>query len=579
MENYCKFTDNQVCDDYLKYLGKIRFEDKLSRLVSKYRNKKILIYGNGILFNIICDNYDLKKYLNICAVSDLRYEKNEIPEYKGFKAVKPSEIKSVGAEAILISNINPAEIKKFLIQNNFAEKNIPIEALIQNTIFDKLSEFKHKLNLALEYIKLTRNIFLTVKYLYVLNDTEYQSKINYTKIISTLKKDKNRKVRVAFLCEENSKWGYQSVYDEMIKDENFEVLPIINYPIITTERQDFSQEKNIEFFKTLNISAIDGFDYAKNIYKPLSGFKPDIVFYQQPWYMKHFLRPENVSEYALTCIVSYGFTSIDTKSWGSDDVRKNSGNLWKMFTESKYHNKFYETAANIKYKDIAITKGYPKLDYYKAPIAERFEQLWKDGSKEDKHRIIWAPHYSIEKYRLGMSNFKEQYLYFLNLAKKHTEYNFIVKPHPSLRHECISKNFLTEKEYDAYIEEWNSLDNAAVYTEGNYFDIFKTSDVLITDSSSFLAEYFYSGKPVIFFESPNRAGFNKFGLKLKKGFYMPSKTEDTEKLLEKLLILKEDYLKPVRENIIKKEFYYPKNGVGVEIVNYIRTMLNRRIDK
>jgi CDP-glycerol glycerophosphotransferase (TagB/SpsB family) len=323
------------------------------------------------------------------------------------------------------------------------------------------------------------------------------------------------------------------------------------------------------------MESIDGFDYENNIYKSLEKIKPDIVFYQQPWYMIHSQIPEVVSKYALTCIISYGFTSIDTQSWGSEAIRKNSGNLWKMFAESEYHNKFYQKAAELKHKDIMVTKGYPKLDNYRMPIDQRFEDLWKDSEKEEKHRIIWAPHHSIEKYGFEMSNFKEQYLYFLELAKKHPEYNFVVKPHPSLRYKCITEKFLTEKEYDDYIAEWNSLGNAVVYTDGNYFDIFKTSDVLITDSSSFLAEYFYSGKPIIFFESPNRAGFNKFGLKIKKGFYTLAKTEDTEELLYKLLIKKEDKLKTLRAKIIKQEFYYPESGIGKNIVNYLKKQTER----
>ena len=79
----------------------------------------------------------------------------------------------------------------------------------------------------------------------------------------------------------------------------------------------------------------------------------------------------------------------------------------------------------------------------------------------------------------------------------------------------------------------------------------------------------------MFFESENRAGFNKFGLKLKKGFYIPEKTEDTENLLHKLLVEKQDNLKNLREQIIKKEFYYPENGVGKEIVEYIKKELGR----
>jgi len=576
MQEYQEFLYNEEWINYTEYLKEIYFEDRLKFLSHKYKGKKILIYGNGIIFNVMCKNYDIQKYLNVCAVSDLRYEKNETKEYLGFKAVKPAEIKFSNADVILLTTVNPKEIKSFLQKNNFVKKGTLIEPFIQDFFYEKIKKFNKKCNFAIKYLKNTGNIINFIKYFLFLNETELETKNNYVTLIKKLRKDKERKIRVAFLCEENPKWGYQSIYDEMKKDKTFEVLPIINLPIITYRRQEFLQEKNIAFFKSFGIDAIDGYDYEKNIYKPLEDFKPDILFYQQPWYMLRSQIPQVVSKYALTCIISYGFTSIDTDSWGSEAIRKNSGNLWKMFAESDYHNKFYSKAAELKHKDILITKGYPKLDNYNLPIEDRFERLWNDSNKNERRRIIWAPHHSIEKYGFEMSNFKEQYLYFLELAKKHPEYSFVVKPHPALRYKCISEKFLTEQEYDDYIAQWNSLENATVYTDGNYFDIFKTSDVLITDSSSFLAEYFYSGKPIIFFESPNRAGFNKFGLKMKKGFYTPEKTEDTENLLETLLIKREDKLKNIRKNIIKKEFYYPKNStIGKDIVNYIKKELNR----
>ena len=575
MESYQKLLYEEELVGYANYLKQIGFCHKLLNLSKKYKGKKVLIYGNGVLFDAICKNYNLSSYLNICAVSDLRYEKNQIVEYRGFRAVKPSCIKETEAEIILVTTVNPIEIKNFLIKNNFVKKDVSIAPFIQKSFSDGIANVRSKICSALNYLCKTKNIFNCIKYLIFLSATEYKSKNNYLNVIQNLKKDKNRKIRVAFICEENPKWGYQSIYDSMKNDDDFEVLPIINYPIITYRRQEFLQNKNIEFFKLLGMDSIDGFDYEKNQYKYIRDFRPDIVFYQQPWYIKYFELPEFVSEYALTCIISYGFTSIDTKSWGSEDIRKNSGNMWRMFAESEYHNKFYQIAAQLKHKDILLTKGYPKLDFYKKPIEDRFEKMWKDEKNKEKRRIIWAPHHSIEKYGFEMSNFKEQYLYFLDLAKKHPEYSFVVKPHPSLRYKCITEKFLTAEEYDAYIDEWNSLDNASVYTDGNYFDIFKTSDVLVTDSSSFLAEYFYSGKPIIFFESKNRAGFNEFGLKLKHGFYNLEKTEDIEDLLYKILVEKTDNLKSVREKIIQKEFYCPQNGIGKGIVEYLKQELGR----
>jgi len=48
---------------------------------------------------------------------------------------------------------------------------------------------------------------------------------------------------------------------------------------------------------------------------------------------------------------------------------------------------------------------------------------------------------------------------------------------------------MTLNEVESYYAEWHNLSNGFVYDEGDYFNIFKSSDALITDCGSFLAEY------------------------------------------------------------------------------------------
>ena len=65
MQEYKEFLYNEEQIGYTAYLKNIHFEEKLKALSKKYKGKKILIYGNGILFNVICENYNIKDYLNI----------------------------------------------------------------------------------------------------------------------------------------------------------------------------------------------------------------------------------------------------------------------------------------------------------------------------------------------------------------------------------------------------------------------------------------------------------------------------------------------------------------------------------
>ena len=172
-----------------------------------------------------------------------------------------------------------------------------------------------------------------------------------------------------------------------------------------------------------------------------------------------------------------------------------------------------------------------------------------------------------------MSNFEEYAGFMLDFAKNNPDYSFVLKPHPALKNSCAACGFMTEAEYDSYMDEWNGLENASVYTDGAYFDIFKTSDVLVTDCSSFLAEYFPSKKPVILLDRPARAPFDEFGRRLEKGFYKVQTPLELKKLLNLLLTEKKDSLKDIRLSLLKNEFFLPEKSSSETIIKYLTSMI------
>ncbi|MBR3605379.1 MAG: hypothetical protein IKL52_05065, partial [Candidatus Gastranaerophilales bacterium] len=56
-----------------KYLKKVNFKKEFYNLKNTLKNKKILIYGAGILFETIYKNYDFSD-LNIVGISDKKIE-------------------------------------------------------------------------------------------------------------------------------------------------------------------------------------------------------------------------------------------------------------------------------------------------------------------------------------------------------------------------------------------------------------------------------------------------------------------------------------------------------------------------
>ena len=152
-----------------------------------------------------------------------------------------------------------------------------------------------------------------------------------------------------------------------------------------------------------------------------------------------------------------------------------------------------------------------------------------------------------------MSTFHKNFKFFLDFAKTHPHLSFIFKPHPALKNACVQFGLMSEVEYNNYLDEWRNLPNSDVYEGGRYFELFKTSDVLVTDASSFPAEYFPTRKPIIFLERKDKAPLDAFGKKLFLGIYSLYDICEFENLLNKILFV-DDSLKPVREKIFKQCF-------------------------
>lgn len=548
----------------------LQLEDKLKKWAKKYKNKKVLVYGTGKYFDALICQYNLRKYLNVVGVSDLKYQDLSVETDKGFEVYRPSDIDKSSCEVVFVTTRYPNGCKSYLHAYELVKPNTDIITLFDKSTKDIVKEFFQKIKIALTYAKENKVFLKALKYFIFCSNNEISSKLNYERVLKRIRSydiKAGKKVRVAFLVETNQKWGFQSVYDLLKEDNRFEII-MVALPIVTKHGSMLVNAKeDIEFFKKMGIDVIDGYneEQAKTI--DFESLDVDLIFYAHPWFCaQNNIPPSKTSKFALSCAISYGFNLVESRLWGTSTPRKFCGNLWTMFSESKWHKGFYEKGTGLKHKDNMIVTGYPKMDAYKAKVDKYFEELWKS---KNQPRIIYAPHHSIENSGMAMSNFCSHSSLIFEYAKNHPEYSFIIKPHPVLKSKCESMGVMSNKEFDDYLTGWANLPNGNVYTGGNYYDLFKTSDALFTDCSSFLGEYFVSGKPIIYAESATRMPFNDFGLMLKKCFYQIKKFEDIDDIFKKIFIEKNDEKEQLRQNLIEKLFYLPEEGIGKKIVDYI----------
>ena len=98
-------------EQLLQYFYDIDFEKKLKKTASKFKNKKIIIYGCGLMFDLIHKYFDLSE-LDIIGVYDGKFKDLEQKEYKSFSIIKPENFNK--ADIILISTWNTIDIAESL---------------------------------------------------------------------------------------------------------------------------------------------------------------------------------------------------------------------------------------------------------------------------------------------------------------------------------------------------------------------------------------------------------------------------------------------------------------------------------
>ena len=79
------------------------FAKQYSILIQKYKNKKILIYGAGKLFQAIRKHYNLSEF-NIVGISDINFrEEDKEKEFFGYKKILLSDITNINFDAIFVA--------------------------------------------------------------------------------------------------------------------------------------------------------------------------------------------------------------------------------------------------------------------------------------------------------------------------------------------------------------------------------------------------------------------------------------------------------------------------------------------
>lgn len=364
------------------------------------------------------------------------------------------------------------------------------------------------------------------------------------KILLTNKRNNINIVRTIFIIHSPEFWySLLPIYERMSLSKDFEPIIITTagnlygYGDFVNTADDYFKKQNIYHFN------ID----EEKLHNIIDILNPDVVFMQSHWEeQKHTMfRTINLLGHRL-CYIPYG---IHTNPMDEMLYNRQLHNYaWRLYCVNDYHKLCYSKFNNIGSFN-AVVSGYTKFEYINSAI-NRLDTNWPLTNSNDKLKILWAPHHSVEGW-LAFSTFHQNFRQILSFIKKNlTTIQVVFRPHPKMFGEMVFHGKMLQSEVDFFIKEFNQLENCYLDEGAEYIHLFKQSDILVTDGVGFLFEYLLTGKPIIHIDSKVNCGFNDYYKQIEPAWYKAYEFDDVEKLIAQLRS-GDDPLKHARQELVK----------------------------
>ena len=369
-------------------------------------------------------------------------------------------------------------------------------------------------------------------------------------------------IKVGFLCQYIPAWTKtEDLYRRMKEDDRFETYLICLPDRIKNNQLDHPESlENDAYTYCLShgypeaINALVGQD----TWLDLEAMELAYVFYARPY--NHLLplpyTTPRVSRYSRACVIMYGIGFCEELS----RVALNSdfmSNVYYFFADLPFMQEINKSARPLLHR-LGLQKtechGYPMLEHL---LTFKDVQSPSFAFSHNDFRVLWTPRWTTDK-ALGASNFFNYHQDMLDYAVSHPKVDLLLRPHPLMFSHFIETGEMTQSEADAYIARCDALPNVSLDHEHGYEATLWNADVMVSDISSMMIEYFITGKPLIFCASNMELHLVDSMKRMLEGCYIVNNKED---LLACLQMLEDgtDPLKELREQIIREQF---SNTVG-----------------
>ena len=449
---------------------------------------------------------------------------------------------------------------KFRVMN-FFEAEIPADNFSDATHLNEegakkisvaliLKLFKLKIFSDDDFYNMSYNYFYHLSYM-MTNKNFFHSLLErfYSRSVERIRR--KGKIKIAFVTDHAACWCGDKLYNLFAQNPRFETTVFFCQNKAESTLEDAHHD--LEQFKSAGINVVAVFDSNAET------LPQDIIFFLRPYpvFFPECMQFEALTPQTLILYIPYAILTIPVGYYNLVVFHI----AWKIFFDTEFALRLLEEKCDARVPR-GVVSGLPKLDtFFKDKSQISF--AWK-MARPDAKKIIWAPHWSMN-FGVFYSTFQHNYKFMYEFAKAHPETSWVVKPHPRLMVAAFETGiFPSVAAYEEYLQAWNDLPNAQVFTGAYYQDIFATSDGMILDSLSFIAEYQYTHKPMIYMLNSEQEEFTELGKKILAASYIVDgkNLEQIAAALQKIFIEGNDPLKSARQKVFDEELnYYHRNGM------------------
>ena len=408
----------------------------------------------------------------------------------------------------------------------------------------------------------------------------YRKAIDSAKNYIRKKASSGQSIKVVFQSYSAAEWPAEEVYKRYQQTKGIETLVFVS-PLMGRGKETAinSYSQTYDYFVQTGHRVYGGLDVETCKIKSWDDFgeAPDVLYQLSTWFTS-LPEAQWFSRLPMRCLMAYIPYSLYLANNADGSYAVNSvynkeiiNLMWRVYCDTRFNLEGYKKYQLLKGENVRFS-GYTKMDYFlddKEMDAKEISNLWKIpvGNEEGKiKKIIIAPHYSVGNREIILySTFKKNAWFWLYLAEKYKDkVSFVFKPHPNLRYVAVEEGLFKDyEEYDSYLQRWNDLPNAKVVQESSYLEYFVTSDAMIMDSISFLGEYLYVGKPLLFLTREEQR-FLELGEKVVNAYYRVPGDDYSGIIdfIDDVVLSGNDFMKANREEVFDQEYNYVKqNGI------------------